>query len=136
MMGDTLSVRKDVTRDRELFGLRLRGFLDGWWRALLETLKGVESGGFIFREFIGDVYSEHAIPQQSALSDDLITPRLRLVLRHACGMSKVEAEAYTSTAANTVCPPPLRQEAKDFKICKASRSWSVGRRVSLQYRCL
>jgi hypothetical protein len=105
------------------FWAALEGFLgDGWWRALLETLKGVESGGFIFREFIGDVYSEHAIPQQAALSDDLITPRLRLVLRHACGMSKVEAEVYTKHSCRHCLPASSSARGEGF-----ARQVEVGR---------
>jgi hypothetical protein len=66
-----------------------------WFDTLLETLRGVEEGGFLFRSFAGDPLSFDAKAEWACLPEEGITPRISLLLQQACGMSVDEAAGYT-----------------------------------------
>ena len=55
----------------------------------------MEEGGFLFRSFAGDPLSADAKAEWACLPEEGITPRIRLLLQEACGMSADEAAGYT-----------------------------------------
>jgi hypothetical protein len=50
---------------------------------MLETLQGVEEGGFLFRSFAGDPLSADVKAEWACLQEEGITPRIWLLLQEA-----------------------------------------------------
>ena len=91
-----VNCEKGKSKQPRPFWCALEGFFGrAWFDALLETLQGVEEGGFLFRSFAGDPLSADARAEWACLPEEGITPRIRLLLQEACGMSADEAAGYT-----------------------------------------
>jgi hypothetical protein len=91
-----VNCEKGKSKQPRPFWCALEGFFGrSWFDALLETLRGVEEGGFLFRSFAGDPLSFDAKAEWACLPEEGITPRIRLLLQQACEMSVDEAAGYT-----------------------------------------
>lgn len=91
-----VNCEKGKSKQPRPFWCALEGFFGrSWFDALLETLRGVEDGGFLFRSFAGDPLSFDAKAEWACLPEEGITPRIRLLLQQACEMSVDEAAGYT-----------------------------------------
>jgi len=122
-----VNIEKGKAKRPRPFWAALHGFFGrGWWDTLIQTLDGVLQGGFVFREYSGDPLSQSARPDPACLAEDAITPRIRLLLREACGMSKDEADQYTKHSARHCLPASSAARGEGFQRQVEVGRWAGG----------
>eukprot|EP00802_Teleaulax_amphioxeia_P001636 Tamp_01638.p1 GENE.Tamp_01638~~Tamp_01638.p1 ORF type:complete len:673 (-),score=112.81 Tamp_01638:2325-4343(-) len=122
-----VNVEKGKTKRPRPFWAALHGFFGrGWWDVLVETLENVSDGGFVFRDYSGDPLSQHAKPDPACLDEEAITPRIRLVLQQACGMSKEEAATYTKHSCRHCLPASAAARGEGFQRQVEVGRWAGG----------
>ena len=89
---------------------------------LLRTLEGAENGGFVFRAFD----DEHAKDLPTALAEDLISPRIRLVLQRACGLLEEQVGKYTKNSGRHCLTASSAARGEDFQRQVEVGGWTGG----------